>query len=415
MCPKAPPTERTLTANGVVRQAATPSLPTHVWPRYSSRMSDIDLHRHLIGRQGSRRELNTPVLVVDADALQRNIAAMAAFAKQAGVVLRPHAKTHKSVDIAKLQLAAGAVGVCCAKMGEAEALAEGGIDSILITSPVVTPQTMARLWRLHARIGDLRVVADNSDNVAALAMFVEDNEKTLPVLVDIDPGIHRTGVSSPEAAVKLAQQIDRDPALTFAGVQFYCGSQQHIEKFEDRRAVIEERTAYLSSVIAALKAAGLPPALVTGGGTGTHRIDVALGVFNELQVGSYVFMDRQYDDCDLVGDGARLFENALFVDAHVISANAPGMGTIDAGFKSMSTDGGNPTIVDGAPKDAAFFFMGDEHAALLAMGHNFRIGDHVSLAPPHCDPTVNLYDAYHVVRDGTLVDIWPVSARGRSR
>lgn len=378
-------------------------------------MSDFDLHRHLIGQQGSRAALNTPVLVVDADALDRNIAAMAAFAKKAGVALRPHAKTHKSVHIAKKQIAAGALGVCCAKLGEAEALAAGGVDAILITSPVVTPQAIARLVALHGRIGELRVAADNPANVEALAAALPDARRPLPVIVDIDPGIRRTGVSSPEHALALAQSIAARPNLRFAGVQFYCGAQQHIESFADRRAAIEERTVYLRTIVDALSGAGLTPEIVTGGGTGTHRIDAALGVFTELQVGSYVFMDRQYDDCDLVGDGARAYENALFVDAHIISANAPGMGTLDSGFKSLSTDGGNPTIASGAPREAAFFFMGDEHAALIAMGHEFKIGDHVSLVPPHCDPTVNLYDAYHVVRDGTLIDIWPVSARGRSR
>lgn len=378
-------------------------------------MSDIDLHRHLIGQQGARAALNTPVLVIDADALERNIAAMAAFAQKAGVALRPHAKTHKSVDIAKKQIAAGAVGVCCAKMGEAEALAAGGVGAILITSPVVTPQAIARLAALHGRIGDLRVAADNPDNVDALAAALPQAGQPLPVFVDIDPGIRRTGVASPEAAAALAQRIAAHPNLRFAGVQFYCGAQQHIESYADRRAAIEERTAYLRAVIDALEAAGLAPDIVTGGGTGTHRIDAALGVFTELQVGSYVFMDRQYDDCDLTGDAARAYENALFVDAHVISANAPGMGTLDCGFKALSTDGGAPSIASGAPREAAFFFMGDEHAALVAMGHAFQVGDAVSLVPPHCDPTVNLYDAYHVVRDGTLIDIWPVSARGRSR
>lgn len=377
-------------------------------------MSDIDLHRHLIGQQGSRAALNTPVLVIDREPLQRNIDAMAAFARQHGVALRPHAKTHKSVDIARLQMAAGAVGVCCAKMGEAEALAAGGINAILITSPVVTPQAITRLAALHERIGDLRVVADNSENVAALAAAMKDASRPLPVVVDIDPGIRRTGVSSAEAAVTLAKQIAAAPSLRFAGVQFYCGAQQHIEKYEERRAAIEERTAYLSSVVAALEAAGLKPEVVTGGGTGTHHIDAALGVLTEWQTGSYVFMDKQYVDCDLTG-GAAPFENALFIDAHVISANAPGMGTLDAGFKALSTDGGSPQIADGAPKDAAFFFMGDEHSALIAMGHEFRVGDHVTLTAPHCDPTVNLYDAYHVVRGGDLIDVWPVSARGRSR
>jgi D-serine deaminase-like pyridoxal phosphate-dependent protein len=378
-------------------------------------MSDIDLHRHLIGQQGARAALNTPALVIDRDALERNIAAMAAFARENGLALRPHAKTHKSVEIARLQMAAGALGVCCAKLGEAEALANDGINAILITSPVVTPQAISRLVALHERIGDLMVVADHPDNVDALAYATREASRPLPIVVDIDPGIRRTGVASPEAAVALAERIASHASLRFAGVQFYCGAQQHIESYADRRAAIEERTAYLQTVIDQLRTAGHDPKIVTGGGTGTHQIDASLGVFTELQVGSYVFMDRQYEVCDLRGDGAQTFERALFVDTHVISANSQGMATLDAGFKALSTDGGTPGVVDGAPEAAMFVFMGDEHGALIAMDHVFRIGDRVVLAPPHCDPTVNLYDSYHVVRDGTLVDIWPVSARGRSR
>jgi 3-hydroxy-D-aspartate aldolase len=376
--------------------------------------SDIDLHRHLIGQQGSRNALNTPVLVLDRGALERNVAAMAAFARARGIALRPHAKTHKCVEIARLQLEAGAVGVCCAKLGEAEALADGGVEAVLITSPIVTPQAIERLIALHGRIADVRVVADHPDNVDALAAAA-NVAKPLPVLVDIDPGIRRTGAASPEAATALAQRIARHPSLRFAGVQFYCGVQQHIEAYADRRAAIEDRTAYLGSALDALREAGLAPETVTGGGTGTHQIDAELGVLTELQAGSYVFMDRQYNDCDLRGDGGRPFETALFVDARVISANHASMATIDAGFKALSTDGGPPTIIEGAPQSAAFVFMGDEHGALIAPDHAFRLGDRVTLAAPHCDPTVNLYDAYHVVRDGTLIDIWPIAARGRSR
>lgn len=378
-------------------------------------MSDIDLHKHLIGQQGSRLALNTPVLVIDRDTLQRNIEAMAKFAREKGMALRPHAKTHKSADIAKLQLAAGAVGVCCAKLGEAEALAEGGVQNILITSPVVTSQAIARLIALNGKISQLRVVADNPDNVDALAAATKAAGKPVDVLVDIDPGIRRTGVSSPEAAVVLAQRIAAAETLRFAGVQYYCGAQQHIESFADRRAAIADRMEYLRGVIETLSRAGLAPEVVTGGGTGTHRIDAELGVLTELQAGSYVFMDKQYNDCDLDGEGGQPFETSLFVDAHVISANSASMATIDAGFKALSTDGGLPVVMSGAPAGAMFVFMGDEHGALIAPDHAFRIGDHVSLAVPHCDPTVNLYEAYHVVRDGALIDIWPVSARGRSR
>jgi 3-hydroxy-D-aspartate aldolase len=377
-------------------------------------MRDIDLHRHLIGRQGSRQALNTPVLVLDRDALERNIASMAAFARRRGMALRPHAKTHKSVDIARLQMETGAVGVCCAKLGEAEALAQGGIEAILITSPVVTPQAIERLAALHARIADLRVVADHPDNVDALAA-ANTSGKPLPVLVDIDPGIRRTGVVSPEAAVALAARVARHTALRFAGVQYYCGVQQHIGSYADRRAAIEDRTAYLRSVLGALQNAGHAPDVISGGGTGTHSIDGDLGVLTELQAGSYVFMDRQYNDCDLTGDRAAPFETALFVDARVISANHASMATIDAGFKALSTDGGSPQVMDGAPPTAVFVFMGDEHGALIAPDHTFRLGDLVTLAVPHCDPTVNLYDAYHVVKDGALIDIWPITARGASR
>ena len=380
-------------------------------------MSDIDLHRDLIGQQGGRGALNTPALLIDHDGLMRNIAAMASFARAAGIALRPHAKTHKSAAIAKLQIEAGALGVCCAKLGEAEALAGEGVESILITSPVVTPQAIKRLAALHAKIADLRLAADNPENIDTLAAALEGAALALPIVVDIDPGIRRTGVASPEAAVALAQRIAAHPQLAYAGVQFYCGAQQHIENYADRQAAIEDRTAYLQSVIAALNAAGFAPQMITGGGTGTHRIDSALGVLNELQVGSYVFMDRQYRDCDLAGEGAGHppFESALLIDATVISANAASMATIDSGFKALSTDGGSPQIVAGAPADAMFVFMGDEHGALIAPDHPFKLGDRITLTAPHCDPTVNLYDAYHVVRGDTLIDIWPVTARGRSR
>ncbi len=380
-------------------------------------MDDMALHASLIGQQGSRAALNTPVLVLDRDALDRNIATMAALAKARGVTLRPHAKTHKSVVIGRRQIAAGAVGLCCAKLGEAEALAEGGLTGLHITSPVVTPQAITRLIALDASSTELSVAVDDPGNVAALGHAAAVAGRVLGVFIDVDPGIHRTGVASPDAAVALAQAITAQPALSYRGVQYYCGLQQHIEQYEARRAAIEERTAYLQTVIAALTEAGFAPEIVTGGGTGTHAIDMDLGVFTELQVGSYVFMDRQYNDCDLTGDGAARFETSLFVDASVVSASTPGLATIDAGFKSLSTDGGAPGIVDGAPATAHFMFMGDEHAALIGPTPDacLPIGRRVTLVVPHCDPTVNLYDFYHVVHEGNLVEMWPVSARGRAR
>lgn len=364
---------------------------------------------------GSRRQLNTPVLVIDLDRLQRNIETMAAFAASHGIKLRPHAKTHKSVDIARRQIEAGALGASCAKLGEAEALAEGGIDGLLITSPVISAVAIGRLMALNERCLGVKCVVDNLENVRALGAAAV-GRKPLEVLIDIDPGIHRTGVASAEDAISLYHGIRRERALSFAGVQFYCGAEQHIETYSDRKLTIEARSVLLRNAIAALSGAGAPPALVTGGGTGTHRIDVELGLFTELQVGSYVFMDTQYGACELTGTGQSPFETALMIDTRVISNNAAGRVTLDAGLKAFSTDAGPPRPIAGAPEDAVYQFMGDEHGALISKGSGtLKLADIVTFAAPHCDPTVNLYDHYHVVRGDTLQHIWPVSARGRSR
>ena len=381
-------------------------------------MSEAErLHRHLVGQQGSRRSLNTPALVLDLEMLDRNIAEMAAFAKAHKVALRPQSKTHKSADIARRQIAAGALGVCCAKLGEAEALAEQGIGSLHITSPVVTPQAIDRLVALNAKVPDLMLVVDHPDNVDALAAAAARAGKPLAVVIDIDPGIHRTGVASPEDCVALAKKVAGLKSLKYAGIQFYCGSHQHIKDFAERKAAIEERTAYLQGIIDKLVAAGLEPAIVTGSGTGTHYIDAKAGVFTELQVGSYVFMDHDYAVCDLRGLDQPTFEQALQIDARVVSANTPGMVTVDAGLKAMATEKGPPMILKGAVEGSTTRFMGDEHLAVIAPAGQAApaLAEQVVLVPPHCDPTVNMYESYHVVKGDTLVDIWPVTARGRSR
>lgn len=382
-----------------------------------SGMTDETMHRHLIGRDGSRRDLNTPVLILDLDALERNIARMAQFARQHYLQLRPHVKTHKSVEIARLQRNAGATGFSCAKLGEAEVMAEGGItDGLLLTSPAVSPSAIRRLLELNARTTGLMCVIDHPHNARALAEAALASGKPLQVLIDIDPGIHRTGVASPEAAAQLFHEIRKHPSLVYSGVQFYCGREQHIETYVDRRVAIQEKTESLRTAIAALRESGGSPRIITGGGTGTHRIDSELGTLTELQVGSYVFMDSQYAACDITGNGAPPYEFALMVDVRVISANAPEMRTVDAGYKALATDGGLPRMLAGVSPETEYQFMGDEHGALLSSTQPLpSIGERVVLTAPHCDPTVNLYDFYHVVRGDTLVAIWPVDARGRSR
>ena len=376
---------------------------------------DLGFNAGLVGEAGSRARLQTPALLLDLDRLERNIAAMAAHMRAAGQALRPHAKTHKCVEIARRQLAAGAVGICCATLGEAEVMVEGGISGVLVTSPVVGPAKIDRLVRLNERAQGLMVVVDDPGNVRAIADAVRASDKDLRVLVDIDVGTRRTGVPSAQMAVALAREIAGSGSLEFGGIQGYAGFLQHIPDHAERARGAERVSAQMEQVRAALVEAGLPLPLVTGGGTGTHDIDHRLGVFGELQAGSYIVMDVDYDRIDLRGAGGPVFENALFVRATVVSANQEEFVVTDAGLKAFATDGPAPRLAAGAPEGASYGFAGDEHGRVFlpAGGPRLAVGDAVECVVPHCDPTVNLYDHYHVVRGDTLVDIWRVDARGR--
>lgn len=373
------------------------------------------LNENLIGAPGSRAMLQTPALVIDLDVLGRNIAAMAAHAHKHNIALRPHAKTHKSVEIAKLQIAAGALGICCAKLGEAEALADGGIESILVTSPVVTDAGIARVVALNVRINELTVVCDNAAVTAKLDAASREGGKRLRVFVDIDPGMGRTGIR-PESAVALVQQVAESKGLEYAGLQCYAGQVQHMESPNERRDASLSAMKELGELRDRLKAKGLTPKILSGGGTGTFDIDPDARVLTELQVGSYVLMDKQYNDV-WEKPGQRVpFDTSLFVQTTVISANRDGLATTDAGFKSFATDAGPPAIASGAPEGANYFFFGDEQGGIFysSAGRKLKPGDSISCVVPHCDPTVNLYDRYHCVRGNTLESIWNIQGRGCS-
>lgn len=371
------------------------------------------LNAGLIGREGGRGLLATPALVVDLRAFERNVAAMAEHCKRAGLKLRPHAKTHKSVTIARKQIAAGAVGQCCAKLGEAEALADGGIDGLLVTSPVVAAQGFARVAKLNARLGDFMIVADSAVCVDGYASAGRDSGKRLKVLVDVDIGLHRTGVLPGERALELAKQIAASPHLQFMGLQGYAGQLQHVPEFPDRRSQSLAALKLLGDTRDLLIASGLRCPIVSGGGTGTYNIDAEARVFTELQAGSYIFMDKQYCEVKIANAAPLPFESALFVQTTVISANMPGLATTDAGLKSFATEAGSPVIHSGAPEGANYFFFGDEQGGIMG-AQGLKPGDILSCTAPHCDPTVNLYDAYHVVDGDRLTEIWPIEGRGRS-
>jgi len=370
----------------------------------------------LVGTPGSRLRLHTPALVLDLDALEHNIAEMARRAARDGVALRPHAKTHKSADIARLQLAAGALGICTAKLGEAVALRREGIAAIHITSPIVTPEKLAIAAQLAAQEPGLSVVADRLDSVPALAQAARAAATTLDVLVDLGMGNNRTGVATPQDAANLAAAIAQAGSLRFRGLQAYAGYLQHIEDKAARKAAAQQDQARVASAVAAITAQGLHCDIVTGAGTGTHDIDGASGVFTELQVGSYVFMDVEY--LRVAPWQAGSFQTALFVQTTVINANVANQVTTDAGYKCFAMDGPHPEIASGAPAaDARYFFQGDEHGGVIRNNNapvDLPVGTVLTLTTPHCDPTVNLYDYYHCVRGDTLVALWPVHGRGMS-
>ena len=368
----------------------------------------------LIGRPGSRAELCTPALVLDLAAFERNLTAMADWCDRHGVALRPHAKTHKSVEVARRQLGAGAIGNAVATIGEAERLTGGGIGNLLITSPLATPAKLARLRALLERAEGLMAVADSIDGVDALAAAVSGTERRLIVLLDLGVGRQRTGCTSHEQALAVARRIAGSESLSFGGVQAYAGHLQHTAEFAERALQDEVVYRRAGETIERLRADGLVPSIVTGAGTGSHAIDAGGGLFTELQCGSYVFMDVRYQEVTLRPDEAQPFEPALFVRTSVISANAAGHVTTDAGLKHFATDGPRPVIARGAPDGAEYHFFGDEHGRieLPDAARHLPVGTALECITPHCDPTVNLYDVYHVVHGDTLVDIWPIDARG---
>jgi D-serine deaminase-like pyridoxal phosphate-dependent protein len=367
-----------------------------------------------IGVEGARSRLSTPNLLLDLDALERNIAAMAAHTKAAGIKLRPHAKGAKSIEIGKRQMAAGAAGICCSTLGEAEVIAGSGIEGVLITSPVVTPVMIERLVALNAKTNGLMVAADDPANVDALAAAAQKAKKILGVIVEFDVGQGRTGTRSVEAAVALAHRVKASPHLLYSGIQAYYGHLQHVPVFAERVKAAEAQMARVRDLLAALAAAELMPQIVTGGGTGTFDIDPAGKVYTEIQPGSYPFMDREYLEIPVTAAGRPVFEPSLFVQASVVSAHGEGFAVVNAGYKSFATEGGMPIVRSPKLADAKYKLMGDEHGGIDydPKGGRLKVGDLVEFLTPHCDPTINLYDRYHLVRGDTLVDIWPVDARG---
>jgi D-serine deaminase-like pyridoxal phosphate-dependent protein len=347
--------------------------------------------------------INTPALVIDRVALEANIARMAAVAAANNVALRPHAKTHKCAEIARMQRAAGAAGICCATILEAEALAQADVTGLLITSPVVGADKAARLAHLNRR-SPVAVVVDHPTQLEVLCAALAPGDPPLGILVDVDIGHGRTGVATLQDGHALARFAAREPRVAFCGLQGYAGHVQHIPDPVARRAAADTAVATLRTLAALLAADGVACPIVSGSGTGTHAYDM-VGPYTELQVGSYVFMDADYGRVRQ-DDGTPLpFRPALFVLATVVSANRDGQVTVDAGTKALAVNGPPPARFIGVPAGASYAFMGDEHGAIMLPEGAPRpaVGTRILIEATHCDPTVNLHGEYHAVdRDGAV-------------
>ncbi len=362
---------------------------------------------------GMREEdIDTPALVLDLDAFEANLDRMAALLEGTGARLRAHAKTHKSATIAGLQIARGAVGQCTQKVGEAEALAWGGVADILVSNEVVGRQKLARLAAL-ARIARVAVCADNPAHVAAIEAAAAEGGVRLPVLVEIDVGMNRCGVAPGPDAVALARAIAASPHLRFGGLQAYHGSAQHLRRPEERQAAIGAACDATRRTVEQLRQQGLDCPIVGGAGTGTFALEAASGVYTEIQAGSYCFMDADYArNLGAEGTPVGTFRHALFVLATVISASRPGLAVLDVGHKGVAPDSGPPLVWQ--HPDMRCTGLSDEHARLEFGVETARpaIGQKLRLVPGHCDPTVDRYDWYVGVRGGRVECLWPVTARG---
>ncbi|MFY9238825.1 MAG: 3-hydroxy-D-aspartate aldolase BhcC [Roseovarius sp.] len=361
-------------------------------------------------------DIQTPCLVLDLDALERNIKKMGDFAKSHGMRHRVHGKMHKSVDVALLQESlGGSCGVCCQKVSEAEVFARGGIKDVLVSNQVTQPEKIDRLARLPKLGARAICCVDDIDNVADLSAAALTHGTQIECLVEIDVGAGRCGVQFGQPVVDLALAIDAAEGLKFAGIQAYQGAMQHLDSYEDRKGKTQIAIDEVQESVDLLKAAGLECNIVGGGGTGSYYFESASNVFNELQCGSYAFMDADYGRI-LDKDGNRIdrgeWENALFLLTSVMSHAKVDKAIVDAGLKAQSVDSGLPVIF--GRTDVEYVKCSDEHGVVADPDGVLKVNDKLKLVPGHCDPTCNVHDWYVGVRNGKVETLWPVSARGKA-
>ncbi len=353
--------------------------------------------------------IDTPALAVDLDRLQANIAKLAAYAAEKGVAVRPHFKTHKCLAIAHLQIAAGATGLCCQKVSEAEILVAGGITDVLVTNEVFVPSKLERLVELSAR-AQIGICIDSPEGLENLQTACHKSANPINVYIEVELGTVRSGVETPEEVLALAKLVTEGTNMRFAGLQAYYGRAQHIRSAEERAHAIADAISRVKEITALLDRHNIQTKTITGGGTGTFTLEASSGIYTEIQPGSYVFMDHDYSINQPAPD-APVFENSLFIFSTVHSRRA-NRAVIDAGHKAHTVDCGMPAVY-GRP-DLAYVRPADEHGSIVSVNGGLLpdLGEYIRLVPGHCDPTVNLYDWLIVFRGSTVADVWPIEGRG---
>jgi D-serine deaminase-like pyridoxal phosphate-dependent protein len=366
----------------------------------------------------SKFDLDTPCLVLDLDTLERNLQKMQAAVDQSGKNMRPHAKTHKCSSLAKRQIEAGAIGVCAAKISEAEALVKAGLGGILITGPVSTPGKIKRLVEILAGSPSLMTVVDHQDSVALLDASLRERGLSMNVLLDVDVGLHRTGVT-PAGALELANYILSCKTLHLRGIQAYAGQVQHIRSYDVRKTASHQCLQEAVPVFRELQSRMETCTIFSASGTGTFDIDLAVPEVTEVQVGSYVCMDTEYFGIGSAENPTRFtsFGPALRLLTTVISANQKGFVTVDAGLKSLYRDGGKPQLIGSESSGMEYNWFGDEYGMISCPDRSTipPIGTVLELITSHCDPTINLFDCFYLTRGTEVIDTWPIDLRGCSQ
>lgn len=362
--------------------------------------------------------LETPCLVLDMDVLERNLQKMQTAIDRAGKNLRPHVKTHKCSALAKRQIEAGAIGVCVAKVSEAEVLVKAGLDRILITGPIVTPGKVQRLVNLLIAAPSLKVVIDHPKSVVLLDAALRARGLSMDVLLDVDVGLNRTGVR-PSDALSLAKQIVSCPTLCLSGIQAYAGHVQHIRSYDMRKHASHKCLQEAVHIFRTLQDTVSTCTIFSASGTGTFDIDPAIPEVSELQVGSYACMDTEYLDIGSADNDTRFvsFDPALRLLTTVVSANQESFVTVDAGLKALYKDGGKPQVITPDYNKLAYDWFGDEYGRITGMDNSElpMLGTVLELVTSHCDPTINLFDRYFLTRGDQVTGVWPIDLRGCSQ